>query len=46
MCRRVVDAYERAGRRGRLLFVVTENVFTNQDGDVLCTERYVDVGQE
>lgn len=46
MRRRVVDAYERAGRRGRLLFVVTENVFTNQDGDVLCTERYVDVGQE
>ncbi len=46
MRRRIVDVYERAGRRGRLLFVVTENVFTNQAGDVLCTERYVDVGHE
>lgn len=46
MRRRIVEVYERAGRRGMLLFVVTENVFTNQAGDVLCTERYVDVGHE
>jgi hydroxyacyl-ACP dehydratase HTD2-like protein with hotdog domain len=46
MRRRIVDVHERTGRRGLLLFVVTENVFTNQDGDVLCTERYVDVGHE
>jgi hydroxyacyl-ACP dehydratase HTD2-like protein with hotdog domain len=46
MRRRIVDVYERPGRRGLLLFVVTENVFTNQHGDVLCAERYVDVGHE
>ena len=44
--RRLADAYEKTGRSGRLLFIVTENTFVNQNGDVLCTERYVDVGVE
>ena len=40
---RLTDIHERTGRSGRLAFVVTEKTFTNQDGEVLCIERYTGV---
>ncbi|MFN8556859.1 MAG: MaoC family dehydratase N-terminal domain-containing protein [Dehalococcoidia bacterium] len=36
---RYADIYEREGRTGRMLFIVTETTFTNQDGVVLVKTR-------
>jgi acyl dehydratase len=36
---RLADVYEREGRSGRLAFVVTENTYTNQRGEVVVIER-------
>lgn len=39
-CReKVVDAYEKQGRSGHLIFVITEKTFTNQGGQVVLVRR-------
>ena len=35
----VTDVYEKTGRSGRLLFVVSNVEYTNQDGDLLATNE-------
>ena len=36
---RYVDIYEREGRSGKMVFIVTETTYTNQDGQVLAKIR-------
>lgn len=36
---RYADIYEREGRTGRMVFIVTETTYTNQDGQVLAKVR-------
>lgn len=36
----IVDLYEKEGRSGTLVFVVTEFTFTNQDGDLVMREAF------
>ena len=43
---RIVDAYEKEGRSGRLGFVVRETVFTNDTGEVLCINRHTSVARK
>ncbi len=43
---RIVDVYEKSGRSGMLGFSVKETVFTNQNGEVLCIDRYTGVVRE
>lgn len=38
--KRIVDLYEKEGRSGTLVFVVTEFAFTNADGAVVFRERF------
>jgi len=33
------DIYEREGRDGKMIFVITETTYTNQDGHVLAKIR-------
>lgn len=42
----ITDIYEKQGRSGRLGFIVTDKTFVNQDGAVLCVERYCDLVRE
>jgi acyl dehydratase len=43
---RIVDVYEKTGRSGMLGLSVRETIFTNQDGEVLCIDRYTGVVRE
>lgn len=36
---RYTDIYEREGRSGRMVFIVTETAYTNQDGQILAKIR-------
>ena len=36
---KLVDAYERQGKTGKLLFLVSESTYTNQKGELVATER-------
>jgi 3-methylfumaryl-CoA hydratase len=38
--KRIIDLYEKEGRSGTLVFVVTEFTFTNQDGDLVMREAF------
>ena len=45
-CReKVVDAYEKQGRSGHLIFVVREKTFTNQHGQVVLIRRGTSVSR-
>jgi hydroxyacyl-ACP dehydratase HTD2-like protein with hotdog domain len=38
--KRIVELYEKTGRSGTLVFVKTEFVFTNQDGEQVMREHF------
>jgi acyl dehydratase len=38
--KRIIDLYEKEGRSGALVFVVTEFTFTNQAGDLVMREAF------
>ena len=38
--KQIVDLFEKEGRSGTLVFVVTEFTFTNQDGDLVMREAF------
>jgi acyl dehydratase len=43
---RLVDVRERVGRTGRLGFTVTETVYTNEKGEILCINRFEAVARK
>ena len=36
---KVVDIYEREGRLGKMLFVISETTYKNQDGEIVAKAR-------
>lgn len=43
---KVVDVYEKSGRSGRMLFIITEARYTNQDGDLVAICRRTHLNRE
>jgi acyl dehydratase len=41
---RLVDMYEKGGKSGKLLFVVSEHSYTNQKGELLAKQRLTFIG--
>ena len=39
----IKDVYERQGKTGKLVFVVLETTYTNQNGDLVAKERHIGV---
>ncbi len=37
--KKIVDIYEKEGRSGRLVFIITDTTYTNQRGEVVVIER-------
>lgn len=42
---KIVDIYEKHGSTGRLVFIVTEHVFTNQKSELIATQRVTQIGR-
>ncbi|MCZ7568391.1 MAG: MaoC family dehydratase N-terminal domain-containing protein [Ardenticatenaceae bacterium] len=36
---RILDIYERAGKTGRMVFIISETIYTNQNGEVVQKSR-------
>jgi hypothetical protein len=43
MTTRIADIYERPGRMGNMLFIITENVFRNQKNEMVLIMRHVGI---